>query len=84
MPSRASALLGNLGGEVSSQLSFMKLSYDFSTVVLESRKITYGGDSSVSDNMESLSESSVDEDAAKNRIGDTEMGILLMVTRAGA
>ena len=44
MTSRAMALLGDLGGEVSSQLSFMRSSYDISTVVPESRRITYGGD----------------------------------------
>ena len=58
-------------------------SYDFSTVVPDSRRITYGGDSCVSDSMESLSEGSVYGDAAHLMIGDTGMGILLMVPRAG-
>ena len=62
----------------------MSSSYDLLTVVPESRRITYGGDSCVSDNIESLSEYYVDGDAALFRIGDTGMGIFLMVTRAGA
>ena len=44
MPSRATALLGDLGSEVSSRLFFMRSSYDILTVVPESRRITYGGD----------------------------------------
>ena len=44
MPSRAATLLDGFGGEVSSRLSFMRLSYDISTVVPFSRRITYGGD----------------------------------------
>ena len=84
MPSRAAALLGDLGGEVSSRLSFMRSSYDLSTVVPESRRITYGGDFCSYDDMESCYKGSVDEDAALFRIGDTGMGISLMVPRAGA
>ena len=84
MPSRAVALLGNLGGEVSYRLSLMRLPYDFSAVVPESRRITYVGDSCVSDYMESLSEGSVDGDAAHFSIGDTGMVIFLMLPRAGA
>ena len=66
-------------GGVSSLLSWMRLSYDFSTVVPEFRRITYGDDSCVSDDMESLSECFVDVEATHFRIGDTGMGILLMV-----
>ena len=62
----------------------MSLSYDFLASVPESRIIPYGGDSCVYDDMEYLSECSVDGDAANVRIGDTGMGIFLMVTRAGA
>ena len=83
MPSRAVAFLGDLGGEVSSRLSFMRSSYDLSTVVPESRIITYGGDYCVSDDIESCSKGSVDGDAVHLRIGDTGMGIFLMVPRAG-
>ena len=79
MPSRASALLGDLGGELLYRLSLMRLSYDFSTVIPEYRRITYRVDSCVSDDMESLSEVSVDGDAAHFRICDTGMGIFLMV-----
>ena len=60
MPSRAAEFLGDLEGEASSQRSWMRLSYDLSTVVPESSRITYGGDSCVSDDMESLSGFSVD------------------------
>ena len=45
MTSRSAAFFGDLGGEVSSRLSFMRSSYDLSTVVPESSRITYGGDS---------------------------------------
>ena len=55
MSFRSAALLVELGGEVSSLLSLMRSSYDFSTVVTESRRIKYGGDCCVSDDMESLS-----------------------------
>ena len=84
MPSRSGALIGNLEGEASLQPAWMRSSYDFLTVVPESRRIIYGGDSFVSDKMESLSECSVDEDAANSSIGDTGMGIFLMVPRFSA
>ena len=51
MPSGAAALLGDLGGEVSSRLSFMRLSYNLLTVVPFSRRITYGVDICSSDVM---------------------------------
>ena len=78
------ALLGDLEGEPSSRLAWMRLSYDLLTLVPESRRITYGGDSCVSDGMESLSECSVDGDATHFRIGDNGMGIFLMVPQSGA
>ena len=84
MPSSVEALLGDLGGKVSYQLAWISSSYDFLSEVPESRIITYGGDSCVSDDMASLSECSVDGDAAYFRIGDTGMEIFLMVPRAGA
>ena len=62
----------------------MRPSYDFLTAVPDSSRIKYGGDYCVSDDMESLSECSVDGDAAHFRIGDTGMGTFLMVPRAGA
>ena len=77
-------MLGDLGGEVSSRLSLMRLSYDISTVVRESSRITYGVDCCVSDDMEYFYEGYVDVDAARFRIGDTGMVILLMVTQSGA
>ena len=83
MPSIAAALLGDLGGEVSSRLSFMRSLYDIFTVVPLSRRITYGGELFSSYVMESCSKVSVDRDAAVSSIGDTRMGIFLMVPRVG-
>ena len=62
----------------------MRLPYDFLTLVPDYRIITYGGDSCVSDEMESLSDCSVDGDAKHVNIDDTGMGIFLMVLQAGA
>ena len=44
MPSRAAALLGELGVDLSSQVSLTRSSYDRSTVIPLYRRITYGGD----------------------------------------
>ena len=44
MPSRAAALLGGLGFEVSSQVSLMRSSYDRFTVIPLSMRIIYVGD----------------------------------------
>ena len=71
------------GGELSSLLSFIRSSYDLSTVVPDSRRIKYGGEFCSSDVMESCSKCSVDGDSAVLSIGDTGMGILLMVPQAG-
>ena len=84
MPSIAVALIGDLGGEVPSRLSLMRSSYNLSTLVLESRRITYGDDSCVSNDMESLSEVYVDRYSAHFRIGDTAMVIFLLAPKAGA
>ena len=62
----------------------MRLSYYFLTIVLDSSRITYMGDSCVYDDTYLFSECSVDEDAAHFRTGDTGMEILLMVPRSGA
>ena len=51
----------------------MRPSYDISTIVLESRRITYGGEFSSSDVMVSCSKGSVDGDARVLIIGDTGM-----------
>ena len=83
MPFRADAFLGDLGGEVSSQLSLMRSSYYLSTVVPDSIIITYGGDSCLYDDMESLYEFYVGGYVTHFRIGDTGMGIFLMLPRAG-
>ena len=83
MISWASALLGDLGGEVSSRISWMRFSNDFLTVLPESRRITYWGDCCVSNDMESLSGFSAEGDAASFRIGDTGIVIFLMVPQAG-
>ena len=79
MPSRAVAFLGDLGVEVSSLLSFMRSSYNLSNVVPLSRRITYGVGVCSSDVIDSCSKVYVDGDAAVLGIGDTGMGIFLMV-----
>ena len=79
MTSRAAALLGDFGGEVSSQLSFMRSPYDLLTVVPEYRRITYGGVFCSYDVMKYRSKGYVDGDAAVISIRDTGMGIFLMV-----
>ena len=56
-------------------------SYDFSTVVPWSRRITYGGDVFSSDVINSCSKVTVNGDAAVISIGDNCMGIFLMVPR---
>ena len=71
------------GGELSSLLSFMRSSYDLSTVVPESMRITYGGGFFSSDVMHLCSKCSANGDAAVLSIGDTGMVILLMVPRVG-
>ena len=77
------ALLGDLGVEVSSQLSFMRSSYDLLTVVTLSSRITYGGDVCSSNVIDSCSKVSVDGDATVLSIGETGMGILLLVPQVG-
>ena len=49
MPSRAAALLGDLGVDLSYLVSFMRSSYDRLTVISLSRRIKYGGDVASSD-----------------------------------
>ena len=53
MPSRAAAFLGDLGFDVSSRVSLMRLSYDRSTVIPLLRRMTYGGDVGSSDVIDS-------------------------------
>ena len=60
----------------------MSLSYDISTVVPESRRITYGGDFCSSGVMELCFKGSVDGDATVLSIVNTGMGIFLMVPQA--
>ena len=79
MPSRAAAFLGDLGVEVSSRLSVMRSSYDLSNLVPFSRRITYGVYVCSSDVIDSCSKVSVNGDAEVLSIGDTGMGIFLMV-----
>ena len=62
----------------------MRSSYDLSTVVPESRRITYGGDFCSSDDTKTCFKGSTDVYAARFRIRDIRIGILLMVPRAGA
>ena len=76
-------MLRNLGVEVSSRLSLMILSYDLSTVIIFSRRITYWVDVSSSAVIDSCAKVSVTEDAAVLNIGDNGMDILLMVPQVG-
>ena len=77
-------MLGDLEGEASSRPAWVRSSYDFSTVVPDYIRTTYRGDSCVSNEIESLSDCSVEGDAAHFSIDDTGMGIFLMVKRSGA
>ena len=77
-------MLGDLEGEASYQTDWMRSSYDFLTVALESRRIIYRGDSCISDEMEPLLDCSVDGDSANFSIGETGIGMFLMVPQAGA
>ena len=61
----------------------MRSSYDLSTIVPESRRITYGGDFCSYDVMESCYKGSVDGGVVVLSIGDTGMVIFLMVPRVG-
>ena len=61
----------------------MRSSYDISTVIPLSRIITYGGDFCSSDVIDYFSKVYVDRDAAVLSIGDTGMGIFLMVSQVG-
>ena len=83
MPSRAEAFLEDLGIELSSRLSLTRSSYDRSTVIPLSRRITYGGDVCSSDVIDSCSKVSGTGDAAVFNIGDNGIGIFLMVPRVG-
>ena len=83
MPSRVVALLGYLGFDLSYRLSFMRSSYDLSTVVPLSKRITYGGDVCSYDVIDSCSNVSVHGDDAVINIGDNGMRIFLMVPRVG-
>ena len=81
MSSRAALFLGDLGVDLSSRVSLMRLSYDRSTMIPLSRRITYGGGFGSSDVMDSCSKSSGTGDAAVFNIGDNGIRILLMVPR---
>ena len=61
----------------------MRLSYDLSTVLPFSSRITCRGDVCSSDFIDSCYKFSVDGDSAVISIGDTRMGIFLMVARVG-
>ena len=67
-------------GETSSQTDFIRLSYDFLTVITGSRIITYGGDSGSSDDWELLSDGFDNSEAEYFIIAETGSGILFMVT----
>ena len=77
------ALFGDLGVDLSSRVSLMRSSYDCSTVIQFSRRITYGGDFGSSDVMDSCSKSSGTGDAVVFNIGDNGIRIFLTVPRVG-
>ena len=77
------SLLGDLGGDLSSQVSLMRSLYYRLTVVPLSRKIIYGGDFGSYDVMDSCSKSPGTGDAAVFNIGDNGIRIFLMVPRFG-
>ena len=83
MSSRAAVFLGDLGVDLSSRVSLMRFSYDRSTMIPLSRRITYGGDFCSSDVMDYFSKSSGTGDAAVFNIRDNGIVILLMVPRVG-
>ena len=83
MPFRATTLLGDLRVDVSSRVSLMRSSYDCSTVMTLSRRITYVGDVGLSDVIDSCSKSSGTGDVAAFNIGDDGIGIFLMMPRVG-
>ena len=58
----------------------MRFSYDFLTVIPESRRMTYGGDSGSSDDWEISSDVFDNIEAAYFIIAETGSGILFMVT----
>ena len=80
---RAAELLGDLGVDLSSQVSLPRLLYDRSAVIPLSRRITYGGALGFSDVINSCSKSFGTGDAAVFNIGDNGIGILLMVPQVG-
>ena len=84
MPSKAEELFVVVEEEASPWPDWISSSYDILTVLPESRIITYGGDSGSSVDMEMLSDSFGNGEAARFRIGDTGSGILLMVPRSSA
>ena len=73
----------DLGVDVSSWVSLIRSSYDFSTVIPFSRRITYGGDVASSDVIDYCSKVSGSGDAAVFNIGDNGIRIFLMVPRVG-
>ena len=56
MSSNAKTFFLDKEGEPSSRPAWIRSSYDFSMVIPESRRITYGGDSGSSDDMEVVSD----------------------------
>ena len=71
-------------GEAKSRPAWISSSYDFSTVVPESSRITYGGDSGSSIDIELLSNWFENVEAANFRVGDTGSRILLILPQVSA
>ena len=68
-------------GEPSSQPAWISSSYDFSIVIPESRRMTYGGEFGSSDDMKLSSDWFGNGEASDFMIFETGSGILLMAPR---
>ena len=79
MPYNAAALFVGKEVEISSRPALIRSSYDILTVILESRRITYGGDSGSSDDWGLSSDWCNNDEAEYFIIVETGGGILFMV-----
>ena len=71
-------------GEPSSQPAWISSSYDFSIVIPESRRMTYGGEFGSSDDMKLSSDWFGNGEAADFIIVETGSGIFLMFPQSSA
>ena len=79
MTSKLAALLVKEEVETSYLPAWIRSSYDVSIVILEYRRMTYGGDCGSSDDMDLSSDWFVNGKSAYFMIADTGSGISLMV-----